>query len=149
MRCLFGKKDDLHEYAERMARGYEQLAPLARQRYGSLTSFLLHRDGLFQTELVTAPAHTNIPAHRHPGVDSIECPVRGFIRLVVDGIDPYQGVNDERLRRFALGKLVRIDAQAWHGGRAGPDGVTFLSMQRWDRPQEFLGEAWEGQRLAA
>lgn len=143
MRCLFGVKDDLHAYAERVV-AMPLSAPILGRDYGPVHSSLLHRDGKFQTELVTVRPGVVLPEHRHPGVDSIECPLEGFIRFRINGEDPYAGVSDERLARFAIGKLVRIAEDAWHSGRAGPEGVKFLSMQRWTGEQSLIGERWVG-----
>lgn len=148
-RCLFGKRDDLHAYAECMAARARELmasAPLAGRDYGPVVSALVHRDRAFQTELFTVAPGTHIPTHRHPGVDSIECPVAGFIRFTISGKDPYERVPDHRLARFALGKLVRINAGDLHSGVAGPHGARFLSMQRWADvlEQGLIGERWVG-----
>ena len=143
MRCLYGIKDDLHAYAERVV-AMALPAPIMERGYGPVHSALLHREGEFQTELVRVAPGAELPQHRHPGVDSIECPLEGFIRFRIGGEDPYATVSDERLARFAIGKLVRIAGKAWHSGKAGPEGAVFLSMQRWTGEQVLIGERWEG-----
>lgn len=143
MRCLYGIKDDLQDYAERIV-AMSLPTPIQERDYGPVHSAVIHREGLFQTELVTVAPNTDLPNHRHPGVDSIECPQSGFIRFRINGDDPYKWVSDERLARFATGKLVRIQGDAWHSGRTGPEGVRFLSMQRWPSKPGMIGEVWEG-----
>lgn len=153
-RCLFGIEDDLHAYAERMTEGLGgSFATLpwagpfkTDATYGPVRTGLLHREGRYQVEIVEVAPNTTLPVHRHPGVDTIECPVRGLMRFTVHGVDPYEKIPDTRLERFQQGKLIRIDAGAWHAGRSGPEGAAFLSMQRWpaESAMTLLGECWEG-----
>lgn len=153
-RCLFGTADDLHAYAERMTADLHHL-PLpgpfkVDANYGPVQSGLLHREGKFQVEIVQVDPNTVLPVHRHPGVDSIECPLAGLMRFQVEGVDPYARIPDSRLERFALGRLLRIDAGAWHAGRAGPKGAIFLSIQRWapELAMAMVGERWEGKPVS-
>lgn len=150
-RCLFGIADDLQDYAERVLSMLDtQSEPIFSRCYGPVTSSLIHREFVYQTELVEVRPNTVLPTHRHPLVDSIECPISGFMRFTVDGRDPYAGVSDERLERFAIGKLLRIGGSQWHSGRAGARGAQFLSMQRWpaNAPYGLIGERWEGKHVS-
>ncbi len=148
MRCLYGKDDDLHEYAERVLKmplgGLLSEFSMSKD-YGPFTSIVLHRDGRFQTEMVIIEPNTMITDHTHPGVDSIECTLLGGVRLHVSGHGPSNTADDKAVFDSMRGKLVRISGSAKHGGLVGKDGVTFLSMQRWnDIPIGYIGIQWSG-----
>ena len=153
-RCLYGIKDDLHEYAEGVLARLPALltAPCASpDDFGPVVSVVLERRGQFQTELVRMAAGLEVPPHRHPGVDTIECTLEGTIRFWLAGKDPFERVSDERLMRFARGKMMRIQADTWHHAKSGPEGCRLISMQRWAPHLTLgaLGERWEGKTVSS
>lgn len=142
LRCLFAVADELHDYAEAVnARMIEHLAsrPLALQDLGSLDCAVLHRAGALQAELIQIHPDRRIPVHSHPGVDSIDL-------LVSGNVISFQ-IWQERLFKFIPKIGLRIAQGAPHGGVAGPEGVAFLSCQRWVRPPSHITLAWRGRPI--
>lgn len=143
MRCLYGKSDDLHAYAVRVA-ALADLSTLHACSFGGVETSVVHRDGLFQTELIRMAPGEVIPVHRHPGIDSIDLLVSGDIAIEINGAVIAGDYSPERRAAFLAGKGLRIDQTAFHGGRVGPEGVTFLSCQRWNVAPSHIGLCWEG-----
>ncbi len=95
--------------------------------------FVMFREGQFQVEQVMLYAYAEVPTHRHPNVDTIECHLIG-------GGKAYVGdkVVAERQAR------IRIPAGALHGGVATCCNVV-LSFQHWlnEVPPTFVTDDWE------
>lgn len=140
--CHFGVKDDLHDYAESIVARVEDVAqnvPLQTTDFGSMKSAVVHRLGSFQVELLTIGPREHLPLHTHPGVDSIDYLLNGSLMLLLSG------------QRFAYaarkGKSygMRIAEDAPHGGHTGRHGLTFVSIQRWNRkPLPSIALNWRG-----
>lgn len=140
MHCLNAVMDDLHDYAEAIQRRMFDLAKsdaIDFLRVGNFDCEVLHRKGRLQTELVEIKPGAVVPQHCHPGVDSVDFLLRGNVA----GFD----IAGRHLKRFVQGMGLRIAQDAYHGGRAGPEGVAFLSCQRWQEAPTFIAKAWRGE----
>lgn len=96
------------------------------------TMVVLYREGQFQVEMVTGPPNFQIPEHTHDDVDSYEVCLSGSLELYANGIQAgfiRTPRSDGISRSFA--QFVPISSSCVHGGRAGPEGACFLSIQRW------------------
>lgn len=136
LRCLYGVKDDLHDFAEHALNtlpigAFNAPCSLTRH-FGDAHCSILHRERGYQIELVTIAPGVDIDEHAHPGVDSIEYALSGGVRFVLNGERPFDGLSDERFLEFVKGKGLRIADDAMHGGPAMARlGAVFLSFQRW------------------
>lgn len=140
--CYFGVKDDLHDYAESIVARVEDVAknvPIQTTAFGRMKSAVVHRLGSFQVELLTLEPKEHLPLHTHPGVDSIDYLLNGSLMLMLSG------------QRFAYaarkgqGYGMRIAQDAPHGGYSGRHGLTFVSIQRWNRnPLPSIALNWSG-----
>lgn len=141
MRCINAVRDDLHDYAAAVLASLDEHlgAPAVASRdFGTVACRVVHRLGNLQAEVVVMRPGAVIPAHTHPGVDSIELLVAGNIALQVG---PLRIARERPLRRIG----VRIPQDAPHGGVASQEGVTFVSCQRWDSGvPSHIGLAWRG-----
>lgn len=138
MRCVHLIRDDLHDYAEAMLTCMENLLslrPVTSMAFGDFETEVVNRRGNLQTELVRIDPGVKVPLHCHPGVDSIDLLVDGSVSLVV---------GETRIPRPLKGIGIRIAQDALHGGVVGPEGVMFLSCQRWDRLPDFIARSWSG-----
>ena len=108
LHCLFGIKDDLHEFAEAAINTLPLCAmnaPLTWcQDFGSVQAGILHRDDNFQIELIVVQPNVWIPEHVHPGTDTIEYPISGHVRFVINGQALFDGYDDDRFLSFSKGK---------------------------------------------
>lgn len=150
-RCLLAEADDLHDYAAAVHASMQDHLRMARRfpiDYGSVKTSILRSDLRFQVEVVTVAPNTVLPLHRHPDVDSIDIMVEGDILIDVEGVIIAGDYSCERRAAFLNGKGLRIAADALHGGVVGPQGVTFLSCQRWKMlPLPSIGLNWAGPRV--
>lgn len=99
---------------------------------------VLYRKPPYQVELFTILPTDNgasSPEHRHPNVDTVEYFLSGRIAFTING-KPV--ISEESLSRTAsdgaselCGKMVRVRPRDWHGASHGPEGGSFLSIQRW------------------
>ncbi len=104
---------------------------------------ILHRDGAYQAELFSFAATENggsFAAHRHPDVDSVEIYLSGEIEFNV----VRHGRNE--IYRGRRNAPLWISAEDFHGGKIGPGGVAFLSLQRWRTglATSSIGHNWIG-----
>src|SRR5690349_7725871 len=84
LRCLFGERDDLHDYAAAVRAALaEHLAanPLSLLSSDSFDCAVAHRIGNFQAEVVKMHPDAPVPMHIHPNVDSIDLLVSGYLDL--------------------------------------------------------------------
>lgn len=149
LHCLFGIQDDLHEFAEAAINTLllcAMNAPLTRCKdFGGVQAGILHRDKNFQIELIVVQPNVWIPEHVHPGTDTIEYPISGHVRFVINGKELFEGYDDDRFLSFSKGKGVRINQGDVHAGQTLPMGAMFLSIQRWDSKQpDHIGNNWLG-----
>lgn len=99
------------------------------------TTELLYRDGCYQVERCTLRAHTEIPDHVHPHIDSVELFVTGYSAFRIAG----------RVSHPLPGDRVRVRPGDVHGATVGATGVVFLSLQRWiNRTPSHVLDDWRG-----
>lgn len=147
--CLWGVKDDLHDFAEWVQGNVAPLlmdVPISVEEYGPTLARVLYRKGNFQVEHVYIRPNQTAPKHRHPHVDSIECGVRGEALMTINGVTLAENHSPERREAFLKGRLLRINHDAWHGAEIGKAGLVFLSVQRWKDgvAPTHIGRDWEG-----
>lgn len=151
LRCINEKRDDLHAFAESFL-GWCPIANFSAGNgldlgldFGGVQTSVLQADGRFQVEAVMVGPNVVIPDHTHPNVDTIEYPLAGLLRLTLDGIDLFPNAGDDVYALCARRVAVRIDRDQIHGGKAGPGGALFLSIQRWDTlARGHVGRDWRG-----
>ena len=103
--------------------------------YEGIHGLTIYRDEPYQVQLFTVEPNTVIPIHTHPNVDSYEVSLSGMELILNDKValprwqanlpDP---TNDLPLSRYGV---VRVLPDYPHGGSAGKNGGTFMSVQRW------------------
>lgn len=113
-------------------------------RYG--TEIVLWREGGLQVVLTIVPAGTEVPTHRHPGVESVELGVAGTGDIVI-GERPYVFDLPVTQQDYSpLACLLRIPSAAFHRGCAKTD-AAFLSFQDWgDAEPSFITDRWADER---
>lgn len=91
---------------------------------GNLSGVVLYRDNSFQVQLFIVKPNSEIEPHIHPNVDSYEVYVSGDIEFMCDGVwfDQAQTQGNG---------VMRVRPSSWHGGKFGPRGGCFLSVQHW------------------
>lgn len=124
---------------------------------GGLPGVTLYCAGAFQVQLFIFPAGTEIPEHRHPHVDTVECHVAGDadFRVEVGGAlvpaVPARFLHDRRasVSRW-WGRGVRVRPATWHELSVGAAGAAFLSVQHWlAGAPSSVGLDWEGRPVNA
>ena len=103
---------------------------------GVLSGVVLYRHGQYQVQLFIVQPNSVIDAHIHPNVDSFEVFVGGDINFMCDG-----NWNDQSV----VGAHIRVRETSWHGGKFGPKGGCFLSIQKWlnNVPPTSVGDDWD------
>jgi quercetin dioxygenase-like cupin family protein len=128
------EKDDLTEFLDWWLANKPTCPPNEHAiiQQGNTSGVVLYRNGQFQVELFIVQPNVEIVQHIHPNVDSYEVHLAGDINFYCDGIL----YND--------GKPVRVTTNAWHGGFFGPQGGSFLSVQKWINgvSPKFVGDDW-------
>ena len=129
------EKDDLTEFLEWWLE-HKPTCPPAKNaivQEGDLSGVVLYRKGQFQVELFIVKPNVTIVQHVHPNVDSYEVNLTGDIDFYCDGV------------LHTSGKPVRVKTNSWHGGYFGPQGGSFLSIQKWLNGIEpdFVGNDWK------
>lgn len=140
MRIAFDIDDDLRRYAVEVMRRGVPLASASRlAEVGGAQVAVLERCGVMQVELCCLRGGTEVPEHVHTDADTIEIGIAGAIRLFVIGVDPFARVPDAQMHVRSRGRGIRINAGVPHRGVVLPQGVWFLSVQRWkDEPRSVL-----------
>lgn len=97
---------------------------------------VLYRQDQFQVELFNVKPNSEIPRHIHPNVDSYEVYMGGDIEF---------SRNEEIFNPSNIGDYIRVKPGDWHGGKFGPRGCCFLSVQIWlrDVAPKFVGDDWQ------
>lgn len=154
LRCLFGVRDDLHEFAEHTLNTLSIGALNGScgwcKDFGGIRAAVVHRCGSYQVELVIAQPGLVVPTHTHIGTDSIEYPIAGAVRLTVDGRELFGHLDDERFFSTVKGSAVRIAHDAPHSARTHRTlGAMFLSVQRWTAAPGYLGDNYQGRGMSA
>lgn len=99
---------------------------------------IVFREGCWQVELVAMLPDAVIPKHRHNRVDSVELVLAG------SGCGDIGGHAIGAVQRGRLAAhLIHVPKGEWHEGTAGPNGVMYLSFQRWDGAAALISEDWE------
>ena len=129
------KKDDLTEFLEWWLANKPICPPNnnAIVQEGDLFGVVVYRKEQFQVELFIGKPNISIVQHIHPNVDSYEVHLAGNIDFYCDGI------------LYNKGTPVRVKPDAWHGGFFGPEGGSFLSVQKWLNgiKPSFVGNDWK------
>ncbi len=104
---------------------------------------ILYRDGAYQAELFTFAATQyggSFAEHRHPDVDSVELFLSGEIQFNVQRRGRNEIYNGRR------NAPLWINAEDFHGGKIGPAGAAFVSLQRWRTGKALtsIGHNWIG-----
>jgi len=128
-------KDDLEEFLEWWLEHKPTCPPITKPIIyeGDTRGVVLYRQGHFQVELFIVKPNVEIVQHIHPNVDSFEVHLAGDINFYCNGT------------LFNDGKPVRVKPESWHGGFFGPQGGSFLSVQKWLNGVEptFVGDDWK------
>lgn len=94
----------------------------------------VYRQPPFQVQLFLFRPNETILEHAHPNVDSYEVYLCGQMLLTLHG-KPAYGEDSVKALPNGLcegnGQMIRIPPGAVHGGRIGPLGGSFLSIQYW------------------
>lgn len=141
----------LEQYRDKfLALPLSELRVIECRNFGALVASVVHREGLFQTELVMGFPNQSVPAHRHPNIEAIERHISGDLRICVGSTPEEADLALERAclipERYARGKSFPIPSTCWHAAKTGPKGATFWSFQQWSGkvPQTCAGIDWEG-----
>lgn len=102
---------------------------------GMLSGVVLFRQGQYQVQLFNVQPNCVIEPHIHPNVDSFEVFVGGDIDFMCD---------DVWYTQTLLGDRIRVTPSSWHGGKFGPRGGCFLSIQKWQNgiTPTSVGDDW-------
>jgi hypothetical protein len=110
-----------------------------------VASIVLYRDWPFQVEMIVFTPGVQIQPHLHDDVDSCEVALSGGVELFVEGMQVafLREPRPDGLSRDFL-KWAPIPHDARHGGRAGPQGGVFLSVQMWrSKAPTHVGKEWQ------
>ena len=95
----------------------------------------IYRHEQFQVQLFTANPNTIIPEHVHPNVDSYEVALTGMEFTLQGKIILPMWASDTKCQDSNLSiahySTVRVLPESLHGGRSGPKGGAFMSVQHW------------------
>jgi len=103
--------------------------------FGNTYGIKLYQKYPFQVELFIIKPNSEFVSHIHPDVDSYEVYVGG--EFIIE--------SDDKVYKSSAGsQALRIKPDHWHSGRSGPEGASFLSIQKWlnGKKQEFIGNNW-------
>ena len=87
-----------------------------------ISGVVLYRQNEYQVELFITQGNTDIKAHIHPNVDSYEVFLCGDMVFTVNG---------ESYNQATIGGSIPVPSLSLHGGSAGKEGASFISIQRW------------------
>lgn len=100
-----------------------------------VTAILWFRARQFQVQMFVVPPNYTIPAHTHPNVDSYELYLGGDIAFTINGAFAESAAEAQAVGDFGeasqRGSLIRVRPDDPHGGRFGPNGGVFMSLQHW------------------
>jgi hypothetical protein len=105
---------------------------------GRILESILFREGCWQVELVVGMPHAGTEMHRHLRCASADLLLNGTVSGTVGG----RGVSHPKRGELAA-QLRTIGKGEWHGGASGPDGLVYLSFQKWDGEPTFISQDWE------
>jgi hypothetical protein len=148
MRCLYAKRDHLHEFAERIIARLTEIIgarAISSRDFGGVRATILHREGAYQVEFLDMDPNTRVPTHTHPGADGIEYVWSGEALIRVRAEALAEKYSPVRRALFLRGKSIRVDGETPHSLEVGPFGFQFLSIQHWGSViPKHIGEHWRG-----
>ena len=108
--------------------------------YQNMAATTLYKQGQYQVQLLSAKPNSYTPSHIHPNIDSYEIFVSGDLVFIIDG------KRYEPQKNMESGMPTRIYPHYWHEGWSGPEGGSFLSIQKWlnGAPPSCVGVDWLG-----
>ena len=119
------KFDTLEDFRDWWLRTRKFRPPVDPLRtYPNATTVVLYRRGQYQVQMVNIAPNTTIREHDHPNIDSYEVTIGGCGDICIWG--KTANTLDKTLPR-----IVSLPSGCPHGGRTGPEGGTFLSIQKW------------------
>ena len=102
---------------------------------GDVTAALWYRQGQFQVQQFIVPPSYIIPAHAHPNVDSYELYLGGEMQFSLGKEFAFSREDSAAVTGFGTalmrGTLTHVRPHDLHGGRFGPNGGVFMSIQHW------------------
>lgn len=122
-----------------------QATPGSNEPGAKVASIVLYRDWPFQVEMIVFTPGVEIQQHLHDDVDSCEVAFSGGVELYVEGLQVayLREPRADGVSRDCL-KWAPIPHDAAHGGHAGPQGGTFLSVQMWrSKAPTHVGQEWQ------
>ena len=113
---------------------------------------VLYREDNKQVQLFIVEPNTIIPQHHHPDVDSYEMLLCGMEFNINNKIIlPLRLSSLTNKEGQPLGSrfLLRVKPNYIHGGKSGPNGGAFISIQLWlnNKNPTSVGENWVGNTM--
>lgn len=136
-----------------LARPMSEIRTIEHRNSGHRTSTILAREGNFQCELIIWGPNLLLPAHRHPNMRGIARHIDGDTTFVVGDGKTEEQTNDLIARagiwkaKFYQNRLIRVEPDTWHGGKAGIGGASFFIFSQWQKFPTAAGIDWEGPPL--
>lgn len=90
-------------------------------------SAILFRSGCWQVEMIASLPDVDVPAHRHPNVHTADVLISGGGL----GESGARSLGKSERRGSLVANLKTIPAGMAHSGKIGPQGVVYLSFQKW------------------
>tara|TARA_R100000353_G_C6413001_1_gene170976 strand:- start:29 stop:556 length:528 start_codon:yes stop_codon:yes gene_type:complete len=118
-----------------------------------VTGLTIYRVDEFQVQLFTATPNTVIPSHTHPNVDSYEVALSGMEFYLNDKVVLPRWYADLKASNCDLStshyEVVRVLPDCPHSAKAGKNGGSFMSVQRWLNGVEptSVGNDWDGKTM--
>jgi len=144
------KQDDLSAFADWYLRsGPRHIQPPAQDtmmHIEGITGLCIYRNNPFQVELFLVSPNVTVPQHLHPNVDSYEVFLYGVEFSANNEIRiPYE----DRLNPSWYHHTFRLKPNCYHGGRSGPEGGAFMSIQHWlnNIAPTHVGDDWDGNTM--
>lgn len=105
---------------------------------GGAIEVILFRESCWQIEIIAGMPGGSAPRHKHMHVDSCELGIGGWVLAEIG-----QHEVTRKVRGELTANLIGVPAGQWHGGAAGPDGVMWISFQRWhDMAPTWITDDW-------
>ena len=98
-----------------------------------VSGLTIFRNDPFQVQIFIAEPNTVIPNHTHPNVDSYEVALNGMEFFLNDEVSLSRKKTDTQNGQYsaAMYETVRVYPDCPHGGIAGKNGGSFISIQHW------------------
>jgi len=113
---------------------------------------VLYRENNKQVQLFIVEPNSVIPSHHHPDVDSYEMLLCGMEFNINNKIVlplRFSRLTDKNNHPLGARYLLRVKPNDPHGGKSGPNGGAFLSIQCWlnGKIPTSVGENWVGETM--